>query len=269
MERLFVHCCQIKLEFGVLAFVERAWGKPENPEKNPRSKDENHQQTQPTYGTGQVSNPGHIGGKRALSPLRHPCSPSFSFIRYEPLRTGRFTTFKLDRVLCFIIDDVWCPSEEHQNGVSIQSSVKLGETIFFSGVVRTRPEARSHWFPLRVCRYPRGMPTSLGKWESPVPPCPPPPTYQDHVISCDWQGCANRLPQNVYHGSTLCSTEVLKNLSLFSTSQREPKLRILLNKTIFLIYYNLVSSFEVGFIQSASEYIQLFCKTVWNRISYY
>ena len=27
-------------------------GKPENPEKNPRNKDENQQQTQPTYDTG-------------------------------------------------------------------------------------------------------------------------------------------------------------------------------------------------------------------------
>ena len=25
--------------------------------------------------TGPVSNPGHIGGRRALSPMRHPCSP--------------------------------------------------------------------------------------------------------------------------------------------------------------------------------------------------
>ena len=57
----------------VLVFMEG--GKPENPEKNPRSKDENQQQTQPTYGTGPESNPGHIGGRRALSPLRHPCSP--------------------------------------------------------------------------------------------------------------------------------------------------------------------------------------------------
>ena len=57
----------------VLVFMEG--GKPENPEKNPRSKNENQQQTQPTYGTGPESNPGHIGGRRALSPLRHPCSP--------------------------------------------------------------------------------------------------------------------------------------------------------------------------------------------------
>ncbi len=49
-------------------------GKPENPEKNPRSRNENQQQTQPTYGTGPESNPGHIGGRRALSPLHHPCS---------------------------------------------------------------------------------------------------------------------------------------------------------------------------------------------------
>ena len=34
----------------VLAFVEG--GKPENPEKNPRDKDENQQQTQPTYDAG-------------------------------------------------------------------------------------------------------------------------------------------------------------------------------------------------------------------------
>jgi len=34
----------------MLVFIEG--GKPENPEKNPRSKDENQQQTQPTYDTG-------------------------------------------------------------------------------------------------------------------------------------------------------------------------------------------------------------------------
>ena len=46
---LFVHCFQVELEFGVLVFVEG--GKAENPEKNPRSKDENQQQTQPTCDT--------------------------------------------------------------------------------------------------------------------------------------------------------------------------------------------------------------------------
>jgi len=49
-------------------------GKPENPDENPRSKDKNQQQTQPTYDTGPELNPSHIGRRRALSPLRHPCS---------------------------------------------------------------------------------------------------------------------------------------------------------------------------------------------------
>ena len=35
---------------------------------------ENQQQIQPTYGTGPESNPGHIGGRKVLSPLRHPYS---------------------------------------------------------------------------------------------------------------------------------------------------------------------------------------------------
>ncbi len=64
---------KIELEFGVWVFVER--GKPENPEKNPWSKDKNQQQTQPTYGTRLESNPGHTVGRQALSPLRHPFLP--------------------------------------------------------------------------------------------------------------------------------------------------------------------------------------------------
>ena len=51
-------------------------GKPENPEKNPQSKDENQQQTRPTCD--QESNPGHRDGRRALSPLCHPSSPTVS-----------------------------------------------------------------------------------------------------------------------------------------------------------------------------------------------
>ena len=55
-------------------------GKPEYPEKNPRSRDENQQQTQPTYDAEtRESNPGHIGGRPAweanAQQLRHPCSP--------------------------------------------------------------------------------------------------------------------------------------------------------------------------------------------------
>ena len=49
----------------VLIFVEG--GKPENPEKNPRSKDENQQQTQPTYdaGSGNRTRDTLVGGERS------------------------------------------------------------------------------------------------------------------------------------------------------------------------------------------------------------
>ena len=47
----------------MLVFVEG--GKPEYPEKNPRSRDENQQQTQPTYDV--ESNTGHIGERRVLA----------------------------------------------------------------------------------------------------------------------------------------------------------------------------------------------------------
>ena len=47
----------------VLIFVEG--GKPENPEKNPRSRDENQQQTQPTYdaGSGNRTRATAVGGE--------------------------------------------------------------------------------------------------------------------------------------------------------------------------------------------------------------
>ena len=45
-------------------------------EEKPSEEGENQQQTQPTYGTGPESNPGHIGGRRTLSPWRQPYSPN-------------------------------------------------------------------------------------------------------------------------------------------------------------------------------------------------
>ena len=44
----------IELEFGSVGFFEEG-GKLENPEKNPWSKDENQQQTRPTYHAGSVN----------------------------------------------------------------------------------------------------------------------------------------------------------------------------------------------------------------------
>ena len=66
---MYVH--EIELEFEGLVFVEE--GKPDDLLKNPWSKEENQQQTQPTYECwAWESNLGHTGGRQALSPLRFP-----------------------------------------------------------------------------------------------------------------------------------------------------------------------------------------------------
>ena len=99
-----VRAFQIELEFGSVIFEER--GKPEYPEKNL-----SEQGREPTTNSTHIwrrrrdLNPGHIGGRRALSPLHHPCSPSryygqFSlspgkvnpriFSKFNPLDTGTF-----------------------------------------------------------------------------------------------------------------------------------------------------------------------------------
>ena len=69
-----VRAFQIELELEVLVFEER--GKPENPEKSL-----SEQRREPTTNSTHIwrrrreLNPGYIEGRRALSPLRHPCSP--------------------------------------------------------------------------------------------------------------------------------------------------------------------------------------------------
>ena len=62
----------IILKFRMLIFEEG--GKLENPAKNPRSKGETQNST-PIWCRVREFNPGHIGGRRALSPVRHLCSP--------------------------------------------------------------------------------------------------------------------------------------------------------------------------------------------------
>ena len=54
---LLVHCFQLELEFKMLVLIEG--GKPEDPEKNPRSKVENRRE----------SNQGHSAGRQALSQM--------------------------------------------------------------------------------------------------------------------------------------------------------------------------------------------------------
>ena len=62
-------------------------GKPENPEKNPQSKGENQQQTQPTYdaGSGNRTRATLVGGERSHhcaipAPLKSAPNPQFNFI---------------------------------------------------------------------------------------------------------------------------------------------------------------------------------------------
>ena len=68
----------------VLVFEER--GKPEYPEKNL-----SEQGREPTTNSTHIwrrrrdLNPGHIAGRRVLSPLRHPCSrQTLSWLRWKP-----------------------------------------------------------------------------------------------------------------------------------------------------------------------------------------
>jgi len=56
----------------MLVFEER--GKPEYPEKNLSEQGREPTQLNPHMTPGPGIEPGHIGGRRALSPPRHPCS---------------------------------------------------------------------------------------------------------------------------------------------------------------------------------------------------
>ena len=59
----------------MLVFEDK--GKPEYLKENLSEKEENQQQTQPTYAglRRRDLNPGHIDGRRVLSPLHCPCYP--------------------------------------------------------------------------------------------------------------------------------------------------------------------------------------------------
>ena len=57
----------------MLVFEER--GKPEFPEKNLLEQSREPTNSAHIWRRVRESNPGHIGGRRALSPLHQPCSP--------------------------------------------------------------------------------------------------------------------------------------------------------------------------------------------------
>ena len=72
---------RIELEFEKCWFLRRGENRSTR-RKTSRSREENQQQTQPTYDAGSVNWTRDIGGRRALSPLRHPCSPFYYNILY-------------------------------------------------------------------------------------------------------------------------------------------------------------------------------------------
>ena len=94
-------CVQVKLEFRNVGFC--GGGKTE---KNPRSKEENQQETQPTYDTEQESNLGHIGGRRVLSPLRHTCYPDKIVCKIHHIPALTDNSFIM---LCARPENVFCP----------------------------------------------------------------------------------------------------------------------------------------------------------------
>ena len=59
----------------MLVFEER--GKPEFPEKNLSEQSREPTNSAHIWRRVRESNPGHIGGRRALSPLHQPCSPVY------------------------------------------------------------------------------------------------------------------------------------------------------------------------------------------------
>ena len=60
----------------MLVFEER--GKPEFPEKNLSEQSREPTNSAHIWRRVRESNPGHIGGRRALSPLHQPCSPKLN-----------------------------------------------------------------------------------------------------------------------------------------------------------------------------------------------
>jgi len=68
------------LEFGDVGFC--GGRKTGESREKPLEQDEIQQQTQPTYGARLESNLHHTGARQAPSPLHHPCSPIYAWIKH-------------------------------------------------------------------------------------------------------------------------------------------------------------------------------------------
>ena len=120
----------------MLVFEER--GKPEYPEKNLLE-----QGREPTTNSSHIwhrrrdLNPGYIGGRRVLSPLRHPCSPLF-LDKTESQRAEKFFLGTAPPIL--ISGSGWPPAPPSQGldpalQYPLQSASQV--CICFSGLTNT------------------------------------------------------------------------------------------------------------------------------------
>ena len=98
-------CPLFPVRIGIRMIVLMEGGKAEDPEKNPRSKGENQQQTRPTCDT-RSENRTQLGGwRRALSPLRQTYSPIITImIRIIMMVIMIKTTMTIMMKIIIIID---------------------------------------------------------------------------------------------------------------------------------------------------------------------
>ena len=80
----------------MLVFAEG--GKPENPEKNPRSKDENQQQTQPTYDAGSIEPGTHWWEASALPAMPFLLSCEVLVTNRSVIKANRSASCRLTEV---------------------------------------------------------------------------------------------------------------------------------------------------------------------------
>ena len=114
----------------VLVFEER--GKPEYPEKNL-----SEQGREPTANSTHIwrrrrdLNPGHIGARRALSPLRHPCSPPYLPLAANRCKSGCWIN-EWNSCLSTAISRLTDTRSTRTPRYYGQFSLSLGKTLTFS-----------------------------------------------------------------------------------------------------------------------------------------
>ena len=120
-------------------------------EENPRIFGKNSKEDrQPITNSTQIwnrvreSNPGHIGGRRALSPVRYPCYPSYGFISYrmqpqEKLHLVLMRKPLLPELRQYLLNLLQNPFEN----LSEQSKTTKKEWTYTTNIIEIK--GRLHW----------------------------------------------------------------------------------------------------------------------------